>query len=259
MISTELSPPQSLEGWSNARGEVLTTLVEGQIWAAERAFMWNGIDVGGRCTILRLADGSLFVYSPVALDAALADALATIGEVRHVLAPNFEHVKYARQWANAYPSATLYGCPGLTAKFPAVPVAKEVGVGNPDSFLDEFAVTFLDFERNPFTQKPFFNEVVVVHRRTGTLMAADFFWNYPSSGMPLGTRAWKFGMDRVYLPFYKNLMVIDRDGYEVACRRLLHEIEWDALVPCHGRFLPAGGKQALQKHLSIHDGSENHS
>jgi len=35
------------ETWSNPRGAALTQIVEGQVWAAERPFMWNSIDVGG--------------------------------------------------------------------------------------------------------------------------------------------------------------------------------------------------------------------
>lgn len=43
------------------------------------------------------------------------------GEVAHIVVPNFEHVKYARQWAEAYPTARVWGCPGLAAREPHVP------------------------------------------------------------------------------------------------------------------------------------------
>jgi len=39
-------------------------------------------------------------------------------------------------------------------------------------------------------------QVVFLHRPTGTLIVTDVFWNYPEA-VPFGTRAWKFGMDRV--------------------------------------------------------------
>ena len=47
--------------------------------------------------VLRLRDGSLLVHSPVELDDALAEALARLGPVRHIVSPNYEHVKYAAQ------------------------------------------------------------------------------------------------------------------------------------------------------------------
>ena len=53
-------------------------------------------------------------------------------------------------------------------------------------------------------------QVVFVHKPSGTLIATDLIWNYPGSGTPKGTQAWKFGMDRVYLPFYKNFMIKDK-------------------------------------------------
>ena len=55
-----------------------------------RPFMWNGIDVGGRAAVVRLSDGTLWVHSPLKLDEGLKQALAKIGEVRHIVSPNFE-------------------------------------------------------------------------------------------------------------------------------------------------------------------------
>lgn len=43
-------------------------------------------------------------------------AIDALGPVRHVVSPNYEHVKYAPQWIAAYPEATAYGCPGAIAK-----------------------------------------------------------------------------------------------------------------------------------------------
>lgn len=53
-------------------------------------------------------------------------------------------------------------------------------------------------------------QVVFVHKPSGTLIAADLIWDYPRSGTPKATQAWKFGMDQVYRPFYNNLMIKDK-------------------------------------------------
>jgi hypothetical protein len=47
--------------------------------------------------VLRLSDGSLWVHSPVELDDTLAAALDELGPVKHIVTPNYEHTKYARQ------------------------------------------------------------------------------------------------------------------------------------------------------------------
>ncbi len=51
--------------------------------------------------VLRLSDGSLWVHSPVNLDDDLAAALAELGEVKHIVTPNYEHTKYAQQVQSA--------------------------------------------------------------------------------------------------------------------------------------------------------------
>ncbi len=218
---------------------------------ARRAFTWNGIDVGGRSVILRLRDGSLWVHSPVALDAALAAALAALGPVRHIVAPNYEHVKYAKQWLTAYPDATGYGCPGLREAAPELGLhadAVDAASGAPHAaWGGEVAACWLDFERNPFTGKPFFNEVLFCHVASRTALTTDFWWNYPSEKgtLPLGAAAWKVGMDAVYAPFYDRFMVVDRAAAGAAAARVA---AWapDALVPCHGRVLRgAAARDAL--------------
>jgi len=111
--------------------------------------------------------------------------------------------------------------------------------------------TFLGYEHNPFTGKPFFNEVVFLHKLSGCVMTTDLFWNYPSEGVPLGTKLWKFGMDVVYKPFYLTLMICDSEGFQEAADKMLKQWEWVAVLPCHGRFVPAGGKELLSRHLRL--------
>ena len=47
--------------------------------------------------VLRLSDGSIWVHSPVSLNNDLAAALAELGEVKHIVSPNYEHTKFAQQ------------------------------------------------------------------------------------------------------------------------------------------------------------------
>jgi hypothetical protein len=52
--------------------------------------------------VLRLSDSSIWVHSPVHLDDDLAAALATLGDVKHIVSPNYEHTKYAQQVRSAH-------------------------------------------------------------------------------------------------------------------------------------------------------------
>jgi len=67
------------------------------------------------CTALRLRDGSLCLYSPVAgLESIVQQQLGELGEVSVLLAPNHYHNKGLAAHAGAFPSAAL--CCSAAAK-----------------------------------------------------------------------------------------------------------------------------------------------
>ena len=62
---------------------------------------------------IKVADGSLFVPSPVRLDPETRDNLDQIGDVRFVIALNRFHHFFAGEYSRLYPEAWLFGAPGL--------------------------------------------------------------------------------------------------------------------------------------------------
>lgn len=272
--------------WSNRLGSVLTPLARG-VWAAERPFLWNGVDVGGRCVLLRLAGGGLLAHSPVDWTPALLEAVAALGPVTHVLSPNYEHLKYASQSAQAFPKARMLGCPGLSERVPDVAWTEiTTSAALPDGLAQSLECLHLDCEVNPFTGRPFFNEVLLLHRPSRTLLCTDAYWNYPASALPnhsgeegtgevhqcslvpvqetllpaapvsLGTAAWKAGMDRVYLPFYKRAMVgggARRARYLAAVRTVLDDWRPLLIAPCHGDVVRGERlcREVLSKHFEL--------
>ncbi|WP_375429193.1 DUF4336 domain-containing protein [uncultured Sphingomonas sp.] len=61
-----------------------------------------------RMAAIRLDDGTLFIWSPVALSDTLRAAIDALGEVRWLIAPNTLHHLFLAEWQRAYPQATLY-------------------------------------------------------------------------------------------------------------------------------------------------------
>ena len=247
--------------------------------------------------IARMEDGSLLVHSPVEWDPLLGRALANLGgEIKHIISPNYEHLKYAKQWSEKYPQAFMYACPGLRSIKTDVNWSYELfDEQNSQSTLQNNGIdcVYFNCEINPFTGRPFFNEVAFYHKKSKTFFAADVFWNYPSgdspnySGssqdagnvtgfqhicskvttpilpdngrlpsvpVPIGTKLWKFGMDRIYWPFYQRLMVGKgnerRKRYQLAVEKVL---SWDieVIAPCHGDVIKGRStcKQAIQTHF----------
>jgi hypothetical protein len=293
-------------GFSNRKGLVLTPLAPPSdpatgvdaVYGADRPFLWNKIDVMGRMAVIALPSSSpgdlpdLWVHSPVPLDGPLQKAIDSIGDVKHIVAPNYEHVKYAGAWKRAYPDAEVWACPGMAVKEPSVPWSGEFAQGyRPKDFQSrrkQFDVTstttrantkmwdssiietlHVDIEINPFTRKPFFNECIFYHKPSKSLIATDLFWNYPDasgvpnaqfgrddswelapavSKIPLGSQLWKLGMDKVYLPFFDNCMVQDKDEYQAIVRHIVDVWDVETVIPAHGDVLR--GKELVRKYLS---------
>jgi hypothetical protein len=128
----------------------------------------------------------------------------------------------------------------------------------------------IDIEINPFTGKPFFNEVIYYHSPSKTLILTDLFWNYPANvipnsqygqddswelapvvdEIPLGSRLWKLGMDRVFHPFYSNFMVQDHDEYRAIANHIVNVWDVEMVIPAHGDILR--GKDFIHKVLTAH-------
>jgi len=286
----------SSSGWSNRLGTVLTPAAIG-VYTADRPFYWNRIDVGCRMTVIQLPSNGdehdLWIHSPVYLDKSLRDALRQLGTVKYIISPNYEHLKYAPQWAEEFPEAYMWGCPGLTARMPDIDWSGEMPNGiRPSSWntntetttntvgkncwdLEEIQPLHINTEVNPFTGKPFFNEVIYYHQSSGTLLTTDLYWNYPQSDgipnshlesteltswelapsvdtIPLGSRAWKFGMDRIYSPFYNNFMVRNESENTQIGRFIIDQGSWDikTVIPAHGDLIR--GKELIQTVLRKH-------
>jgi hypothetical protein len=129
--------------------------------------MAGGVVMPLSSTVLRLADRSLLLYSPVKLDDAQAAAIAAEGEVSHIVAPNLFHHLYVSAAAARWPKAAIHGPPGLAAKRSDVAFSHELRSASIDGSVDVELVG----------GAPRINEVVLFHRPSGALLCADFMFN----------------------------------------------------------------------------------
>ena len=251
--------------WSNHPQEdgeniIVKELVKNKLYACERQFLWNTIDVGGRMAVVKLQNGELWVHSPIDLDEETKKEIDALGTVKHIVSPNFEHLKYAKMWKRAYPNATLWGCPGLKEKKRGeIPYDKDLGDVKEewkDEWLNEFEMVHWDCES--LFSKPFFNEVSFAHKESKCLMVTDVYWNYPDGeGMDeklytFKEKGWKFLMDVIYLPIYKNVLCFGEEKKKKLRARVedVERLDFDTIVPCHGTIVKDGDvKNTLRKHL----------
>src|SRR5262249_10112441 len=128
-----------------------------------------------RMTVVRLGDGSLLIHSPIALTPPLRQRIDAIGPVRHVLAPNLDHYLFVEPFRAAFPDAQSYAAPGVTEKLPSV--GFDVRLSPPASIRAWEDV----LEQRWFRSNESLQELVLFHRPSRTLIAADLAFNIQSS------------------------------------------------------------------------------
>lgn len=72
-------------------------------------------------TVIRLADGGLFLHSPTPLSSELADALRHLGPVRYIVAPSRFHHLHLGPYSKAFPEAEFHGTKRLLTKRRDIP------------------------------------------------------------------------------------------------------------------------------------------
>jgi hypothetical protein len=219
---------------------VLSELAE-NIWIVERRQRFYGLEVGTRMTVIRLADGSLLLHSPVELDAELRRELDAIGRVRFTVAPNRVHHLYAGDVAKAYPEARLWIAPGLERKRPDLVFVAVLDDDAPAEWKHEVEQVF-------FRGRPYENEVVFFHRASRTLIMCDLAFNFgPRAAAPtrllmrLLRSYGRFGPSKL-----DPLLIRDRRAARQSLERIL-AWDFDRVVVAHGDVLERGGREALRR------------
>ena len=210
------------------------------IWVVERPQRFYGLEVGTRMTVIRLADGSLLLHSPVALDPRLRRALDSLGPVRFAVAPNRFHHLHAGEVMRAYPEARLWVAPGLEQKRPDLAIEAVLGDEAPAEWKSEVDQVF-------FRGRPFENEIVFLHRASRTLILCDLAFNFGPRADPvirlvmrLLRSYGRFGPSRL-----DPLLIRDRPAARQALERIL-AWDFDRVVIAHGEVLESGGPDALR-------------
>jgi len=143
------------------------------IWIADGSeAVVAGFRFPTRMAVMRLADGSLFVWSPIDLTEELKAAADALGPVRHIVEPNALHHLHLPRWRAAYPAATLHAPPGLRTKRNGIPFDADLGdVPNPDwaGQIDQILVP-----GNRIT-----TEAVFFHRPSGAVLFCDLLQQIP--------------------------------------------------------------------------------
>jgi Domain of unknown function (DUF4336) len=143
-----------------------------EIWVAEGPVVpFYGFPYPTRMAAIRLSDGGLFVWSPVALSPALRREIDQLGPVRHLVSPNRLHHLFLGEWKAAYPDARLYAPPGLRRKCKDLAFDAELA----DRPEPGWAA---DIDQVMMRGSLAMTEVVFFHRASRTALFADLIENF---------------------------------------------------------------------------------
>ncbi|MCB9760138.1 MAG: hypothetical protein H6739_09920 [Alphaproteobacteria bacterium] len=217
--------------------EPLTPLADG-LWLATEPVRHLGLHLTATMALMRLGDGTLLAYSPVALTPARREAVAALGDVAHVYAPNLFHHTWAGGWAEAFPDARLHAPAGLSAKRPDLRIDRTFDTDFPiQDTVEELPIDGFRLE-----------ERALLHRPSGTLVIADLVHNIgtPDHGWTAAyARAMGF-YDRVAL---SRMIRWTAFSDKAAARRSLDTLlarPFERLVVGHGAPLTEGARAAVE-------------
>ncbi len=209
-----------------------------EIWEARHDQWSGGVHFPGRMLVVRLADGGLWLHSAVPIDDALAAALAALGPVRHIVAPNLFHHLHAAAAKSRYPEATLWAVPGMADKKPELSVDAWLGVDDPPWASEVAPLSMRGAEK--------VSEFVFFHRRSRTLAVTDLVFNLQQYRGILSAIVFRLvGVHRrLAQSRLVRMLTTDRDAMAASVAEML---AWDfaRVVPCHGEVVDRDARDRL--------------
>ena len=221
------------------------------LWVADGGIVsFNGFDYPTRMAVVRLADGALWVWSPIELTADLANAVRALGPVRYLVSPNKLHYLFLSQWQAAFAEAEVWGTAGTIARAKDVSFAGTLGDEPPPAWagqIDQFR----------FTNSPVVEEVLFFHRASRAAIIADLsqtfseaflrdhwpWWMRPIARWSKMIEGWG------YPPIDYRISFRHRASARPKIRALIAEHP-ERVIVAHGELVRADGEAFLRRAFS---------
>jgi hypothetical protein len=225
----------------------MLTPVDRDIWIADGpSVSFFGFPYPTRMVLVRLGDGTLWAWSPIALDDALAREIDRLGPLGHLVSPNKLHHLFLGAWKARWPAARLHAPPGLGRRRPDLPFDDELRDA-PDPAWAR------DLDQVIVHGSLVMEEVVFFHRASRTALLADLVQRFDPS-VARGWRGWIMRLDGLVgpegsTPREWRLTFVRRRAARRAKARML---AWNPkrLVIAHGEWVRSDGRCMLERALA---------
>jgi uncharacterized protein DUF4336 len=221
------------------------------LWFADGGVVsFNGIDYPTRMVVVRLADGGLWLWSPVAKSAAIEEAVRTLGPVRHIVSPNKLHYLFLGEWQAAFPDAQLWATASTIAKCGRLRFSGTLADDPPAAWegqIDQFY----------FTNSPFMDELIFLHRVSSTAIIADLSQTFSEAFLKRHWPWWMRPIARLskmvegwgYPPIDYRISFRRRASARPKVRALIDKHP-DHVIVAHGEIVETGGEAFLRRAFS---------
>jgi hypothetical protein len=219
----------------------LTAVVDDRIWTLDRPVWFGGVQLRARTTVLRLDDGNLLLHTPAPPSAALVEQLRALGPVRWLVVPNCWHHLGTPAAAAHFPEAQVVGPASALDRNKAL----RLHMGIQDA---QFGERVPELEALPLRGVPFWDETVLYHRPTQTLLGADIVcsagakdhWSWRCAARITG--CW----ERVRVPPDARKKIVDKSAAAQSIHAML-ERSAQRLIIGHGDVIEEGWRDSLAR------------
>jgi hypothetical protein len=203
-----------------------------------------GFRFPARMSALPLGGGTLALVSPIPIDDARAAAIAELGSVELLIAPNLLHHLYLEAAARRYSRARVLAPGRLRAKRPGLRIDGTLEQALPPELTAAVDVIPLD-------GAPRLDEFAFFHRATRTLVLTDLVFNITHPRGLLAHLLLFLGgcHGRLACSRALRLLVENRAAARASVERLL-ALPFETLVVAHGEIIERDARARLEQALA---------
>lgn len=225
--------------------------VDSDVWIVEGPIVsFYGFPYPTRSVIVRLPNGTLWVWSPIPLDDELMTEVSEFGTVAHLVSPNKLHHLGLADWRAAFPAAKLWGMPSTVRK------CRDLCF---DGVLDDTPPVAWrgTIEHVQFRGSPLLEEMIFFHRPSRTVLLADlsealsrdFLARHWAPWQRLIARLWSITEAAPKAPLEVRWSTIRRCVARAATHRLL-AYNPEKVIMAHGVWQRSHGRAFLERTFS---------
>jgi hypothetical protein len=222
------------------------------VWTVEGPIVsFYGFPYPTRMVVIRLSDGSSWIWSPVKLTEELAlEVVKVAGPVQHIVSPNKIHWLFMKEWQDKFPGAKMYASPGLGDR----DIAKNLSFS--DTLTNDAPPGYASDIDQVLFEGRVLDEVCFFHKASKTAIVCDLIQRHKEEDQT-GWKGWLMRVDGMVGPLGGTprewRFVFWACGLlpkaRVSLDKILKEWQPEKLIVAHGENAEEGATVIIEESL----------